>query len=322
MRKTAVALVTLVATSGCGGEAEQPPIETQPEIGAPAAAAELPERIVAERGGFIPEGIEYDATTGRILTGSLTEGTIFQIHPDGRVTPAITDPELVSSVGIEVDPVQNRLLVANSDRGAFDGSSQGQAKLGVYNLATGERLAMVDLGASIPNRPADATHFANDVTVAEDGTAYVTDTMQNVIYEVTPDYQASVLHRFPPTEGLGLNGIVYHPSGYLIVAGGSTLYKVPVDNPAATTAVSMPESVEGQDGLVWLPDGRLVITSNSENRVVALRSNDDWASAEIAGVAPFEGQGTTAAVADGDVYVVQPHFADQDPPVVLRVTFQ
>jgi sugar lactone lactonase YvrE len=322
MRNITVVLAVLAVTSACGGEAEEPVVETQTATEAAAPAAEIPERIVAERGGFIPEGIEYDPASGRFLTGSLAEGTIFQIHPDGRVTPAVTDPELVSSVGIEVDSTRNRLLVANSDRGAFDGSSQGQAKLGVYNLATGERLAMVELGATIPNRPADAAHFANDVAVAEDGTAYVTDTMQNTIYEVGPDYQASVLHRFEAPESLGLNGIVHHPSGYLLVAGGSTLYKVPVDDPAATSQVSVPEAVEGQDGLVWMPDGRLAITSNSQSRVVALRSTDDWATAEVAGVGSFEGQGTTAAVAGNDVYVVQPHFADQDPPVVQRVTFQ
>jgi hypothetical protein len=74
--------------------------------------------------------------------------------------------------------------------------------------------------------------------------------------------------------------------------------------------------------MVWMPDGRLAITSNSQSQVVALTSNDDWATAQVVGVAPFEGQGTTAAVVGSDVYVVQPHFADQDPPTVERVTFQ
>lgn len=317
MLKKALLVAVLAAAPACGGDAEQPASDSSPESAIPAST--LPATIVAERGGFIPEGVEYDPASGRLLTGSLSEGTIFQIHPDGRVTPVITDTELVSSVGIEVDTLRNRLLVANADFGAFSGASQGQAKLGAYDLATGERLAMVELGATIPNRPADATHFANDVAVAEDGTAYVTDTMQNVIYRVGPDYQASVLHRFSG-EGVGPNGIVHHPSGFLLVAGGSTLYKVPVDNPAATSPVTVPEAVEGQDGLVWMPDGRLAITSNSQSRVVALRSNDEWATAEIAGVGAFEGQGTTAAVVGDDLYVSHPHFADQDPPTFSRVT--
>ena len=98
--------------------------------------------------------------------------------------PFIRDAELVSSVGIEADEPRDRLLVANSDRAAFGGAAAGHAKLGVYNLTTGERLAMVDLGAML-GTPAPAKFFANDVTVDGDGNAYVTDTMNGVVYRVT-----------------------------------------------------------------------------------------------------------------------------------------
>ena len=78
----------------------------------------------------------------------------------------------------------------------------------------------------------------------------------------------------------------------------------------------------GQDGMVWTAEGLLAIVSNSESRVVALTSVDEWATAELAGVATYEGQATTAATVDGDIYVVHPHFADEDPPSVERVTLQ
>ena len=316
--RSLVLTAATLAIAGCGS----PDTETTESPGEAApAAAELPARIVAERGGFIPEGVEYDAERGRLLTGSLSEGDIVQIHADGRVTPVITDPDLLSSVGIEVDAPRDRLLVANSDRAVFDGSGPGQARLGVYDLNTGTRLAMVDLAATVSDPP-NPGYFANDAVSAPDGTIYVTDTFQNVIYRVSPDYQASLWHRFPPTEGLGLNGIVYHPSGYLLVAGGAVLYKVPISDPAATTPVTLPEAVEGQDGMVWTADGRLAIVSNSGSRVVALSSNDEWATAQLAGVAPFTGQGTTGAVVGDAIYVVQPHFADAEPPVVERVTFR
>jgi sugar lactone lactonase YvrE len=320
MRTPSFFVVALTAAlAACGG----PEAETEPagEAAAPAAA-ELPARIVAQRGGFIPEGVEYDAERNQLLTGSLSEGDIFMIHGDGMVMPLITDPDLVSSVGIEVDAPRDRLLVANSNSQVFQGAGPGQARLGVYDLNTGTRLAMVDLAATIPNPPANATYFANDAVAAPDGTIYVTDTMQNVIYRVTPDYQASVWHRFPPSADLGLNGIVYHPSGYLLVAGGSVLYKVPIANPASLTAVTLPEAIEGQDGMVWTEDGRLAIISNSQSRVVGLSSNDDWATAQLAGVASFTGQGTTGAAVGNDIIVVMPHFADADPPTFERVTLR
>ena len=290
---------------------------------AAAPACAMPDCIRAQRGGFIPEGIEYDTDNRRFLTGSLAEGSIFRIGEDGSVTAVIEDPDLVSSVGIEVDEERDRLLVTNSDSGVFGGQSKGHAKLGVYNLNTGERLAMVDLGATLGAGP-DATFFANDVTVGDDGTIYVTDTMQNVLYRVGNDYQASLFHRFMPTgEGFAVNGLVHHPGGYLLVAemGGGNIYKVPVADPASTTRVTLPEPVAGADGLTWMAGGSLAAVLNSTSRVVALASNDDWASARVADVATFEGQATTGATVGNEFYVVQPHFADQDPPMILRAKF-
>lgn len=319
-----VLTTTCLLLAGCGGSETAVDAPAAPEVVEEAAppSAMPPAMIVTERGGFIPEGIEYDATAGRFLTGSLSEGTIFEIHEDGTVAPVVTDDELVSSVGIEVDEPRNRLLVANSDRAVFDGSGSGQAKLGVYDLASGERLAMVDLAAAIPDAPADAAYFANDVAVADDGTAYITDSRMGVIYAVGPDYEASILHQFDPAAEVALNGIEYHPSGYLLVASGATLFKVPLDDAAATAEVALPETIAGQDGIVWTGDGRLAVVSNSESRVVALTSADDWATAQLAGVAPYEVQATTAAAVGDDIYVVHPHFNDEEPPSVEHVTFR
>ena len=84
-------LVTAVAAAvfvGCGVEPEPP--SPEPESSMPEADASMPTpglppaMIVAERGGFIPEGVEYDTANGRILTGSLSEGSIFHIHNDAR----------------------------------------------------------------------------------------------------------------------------------------------------------------------------------------------------------------------------------------------
>ena len=331
MRQTiAFFAAACAALAACSPEPESPTAESPPPSppAAPAPPAAPPavassDVITVERGGFIPEGIEYDEDNGRFLTGSLAEGTIFVIERDGRVVPFIRDAELVSSVGIEVDEERDRLLVANSDRAVFgDQNATGHAKLGVYHLMTGERLAMVDVGATVA---APARHFANDVTVDGEGNAYVTDTFANAIYRVTPAYEPSVLHRFTDLpQGVQLNGIVHHSGGYLLVVAGDRIYKVPVANPAGTTQVNVSEPVGGQDGIVLTADGRLVATSNSatEPRLVAFRSNDNWASAERAGVAVLNGQATTAAVVGDDIWAVHPPFGDAEPPTIERGVFR
>jgi len=329
MRMTIAFVAAAVLAAGCAPEPESPTAESAPPTPPAAAPATRPlanatvNVITAERGGFIPEGIEYDEDNGRFLTGSLAEGTIFVIERDGRVVPFIRDAELVSTVGIEADEDRDRLLVTNSNSAVFnDQSASGHAKLGVYHLTTGERLAMVDLGATIG---APARYFANDVTVDAAGNAYVTDTFANAIYRVTPSYEASVLRRFTDLpQGALLNGIVYHDGGYLLTVAGDRIYKVPVANPAGTTQVNVSEPVGGQDGIVLTDDGRLVATSNSqtEPRLVAFTSNDNWSSAQRAGVAILNGQATTAAIVGAEIWAVHPHFADAEPPTIERGNFQ
>lgn len=292
---------------------------------AAVAADSEPALITLKAPGSLPEGIEYDAKNKRFLVGSLSEGTVYTVAADGTRKPFIQDPDLKSSVGIEADEERNRLLVANSDSAVFRGQGAGQAKLGIYDLTSGKRLAMLDLAAVGPK---DAkSHFANDVAVAKDGSVYVTNTMARVVYKVDSKNNVSVV--VPNDFGAGqvmLNGIEAHPSGYLLVAESMSgdLYKVPLSNPAGLTKVKLPEQVTGADGIVWHPEGCLIVVRNDASRsVIALKSTDDWATAKVDARGQFSTQGTTAAVKDGSVYVVQPYFADAKAnPVIEHVTLK
>ena len=53
------------------------------------------------------------------------------------------------------------------------------------------------------------------------------------MYKVDKYYRATVLIDFGLDAEFGLNGIEYHPAGYLILASPGTgeLIRVPVDNP-------------------------------------------------------------------------------------------
>ena len=278
-----------------------------------------PLSIVTERAGFIPEGIEFDNVNNRFLTGSLADGTIYEITYDGRLLPAFTSPDLISSVGIEVDEPRNRLLVANSDRS----SPTGAAMLGVYELDSGSQLAMVDLTASIADEPDNANHFANDVVVGDSGVVFVTDSSQNIVYRVDPDYRASVLVNFGSDSPFGLNGLEYHSAGYLILVSPGTgqLIKVPVANPDSSSVIEIDYPASGGDGLVWASDGTLASISNNSSSVSKYRSDDNWSSARLVGMASFEGQATTGAAVGDYIYVVQPHLADDQLPVILRAEF-
>lgn len=323
IRSSILVIVCCGLVASCAEESETLPKVSAVPTTAVQSAGGWPDVIVAERNKFLPEGVEYDQQGARFLVGSLREGSVYLLERDGSLTPFVEDSELVSSVGIEIDQQRGRLLVANSDSSIFGGSGTGQAKLGVFDLKTGTRLAMVDLAATLEDRTAETVVFANDVTVDDRGTIYVSDTRARVIYRVDQDYKASVFHRFAKTTDFAPNGLVYHPSGFLLIAGGEDLYKLSLDESGDASSrasrVQISEAISGADGIVWRSDGELAIVANRINRVVVLESNDDWTSASLVGTAAYEVMATTVAVVGDELYVVHPHFQDDGLPSVERV---
>jgi sugar lactone lactonase YvrE len=237
--------------------------------------ASFPERIdfVAER--QYPEGIAYSSQLDRFLVTSIPLGKIGTVSTDGRYEDLLTDPGFIAGIGMKV--VDGRVFVCNSDQGrsvrSTPETTRQKAELLVFNLSTRQLERRTDLAALIP---AAEPNFANDVTIAPDGTAYVTDSFSPVIYKVTAAGVASVLVRddvrfASPT--FGLNGIAYHPDGYLIVAntGQRKLYKIDLQNSNAISEVTGTGSLPG-DGLTFLNNDLYVVTGG--NRVAQVRSTD------------------------------------------------
>ncbi len=274
----------------------------------PAAFAQddgAPNEVVVEREGLFPEGIEWDAQRGHFLLGSLAEGTIFEVQDDGTITPLIENDKLMASVGIHIDAANDRLLVCNNNPAVFAGPvEEGPiATLMAFDLETGEELFYADLSDLYEGD----RHFANDVTVDAAGNAYVTNSFAPVIFQVDPEGNASIFledERFAG-EGFNLNGLDYHPDGYLLVAKANTgqLFKVPVDSPQDMTEVELDRAINGADGLVLREDGTLFAVVASQT-VVALQSADGWQTASVVAESELAQPATTAALRDGEVYAI------------------
>jgi sugar lactone lactonase YvrE len=284
-----------------------------------AQESELPDQVLIQHPGLFPEGIEWDAVGSRFLVGSLSEGTIYAVADDGTLTPFIEDDDLRSSVGIHIDAERNRLLVCNSDRS--EEPQDPVISLMAYDLETGERLFAADLASVAP----EGNHFANDVTVDGEGNAYVTDSFSPVIYKVDLEGTPSVFledEQFASTS-FGLNGIDFHPNGYLIVGKGSdnALFKVPLDDPASFTQVTISGSFMGPDGL-FLEAGGDLIAVGPPSAVYILSSEDDWQTATVVTQATTEQQATTVTVRNDEVYAVQAHLdgmGSDTPPDVFEI---
>jgi sugar lactone lactonase YvrE len=257
-----------------------------------------------------PESVTWSAKQGKFFVSSVRHGTVGAVTPDGRYTPFIADDKLVSTVGLLIDDERNTLWVTNSDPGAGDrttAATQGQlAGIATYNAMTGKRLAYYDLG-----HLSEGTHLANDVALDADGNAYVTDSFAPVIYRISKAGEASIFAESPlfkDADGFNLNGIAFHPDGYLLVGkyNSGDLFRVTIADPKRIERVKLPQALKGADGFSLVDAQHLVVVLNlGADKTVELVSTDGWASAQIARETKSATSMPTAATRAGkDVWVL------------------
>ncbi len=280
--------------------------------------------------GAYPEGIAWNPRAGAFLVSSLRGGQLGLVYPDGRYRRFSTGKGLITTSGMLVDAERNRVLVCNEDVGvslsSVPGTRNRVAQVLEFNLDTGALQQTYDL-SSLSRGPT----LANDLALDAQGNIYVTDSFQPQIYKVDrATRQVSILvrsARLMPAEVPAavqgtqpyLNGIVYHPDGYLIAADYTRglLWKVTLDSAPAISEIRLPQRLKGPDGLRLKNAHELVIVQSfpgakgsMSGDVTLLSSNDGWASAYITAVAtPSELDGPTgAALRDGEVWVVNSRY--------------
>ena len=308
-----------------------------PDAVAPAA----PATVVFTQAGLYPEGVQYDAANSRFLVTSLTTGRVGQVKDDGTYSTAFPDdPKLVSAIGLYLDEPRNRVLAAVSDPGANQARStaatQGKlARLAIFNRSAPTAApVVVELGALRPN----VGHFANDIAVDAQGNAYVTDSFSGIIYKVDAvTNTASVFVESPqfaaPAGAFGLNGIVFHPDGYLLVvkSDDGKLFKVPLATPATFTTVATTQNLKDGDGLLLQDNNTLQVVSNQQAKVFRLVTTNGFGAAALSGTFATKAEfPTTLTRRDGNSYVLYANldalFSGRMPAVsqysINRVTFQ
>jgi len=291
--------------------------------------AATPSKITVPQRALSPEGIQYDETNKRFIVSSRTQGRIGTVRDDSTYTQLADDPRLVSTIGLNLDASRQRLLAAVSDIGVNTTRSTATtlrklAALAIFNPSSGALTSYVDLGALRPALP----HFANDIAVDAQGNAYITDSLSPIIYKVDAAGVATVFlenSQLSGGTGFGLNGIVYHPDGYLLTAKTSdgTLYKVPLATPTAFAAVTSSQSLVGADGLLLLDNNTLLVVAGSQNTVFRMASTDAWATTRSSGsFATGAVSATTITRRNGsDAFVLYPYTATSPRFAITKAVF-
>ncbi|MBW7676367.1 gluconolaconase [Chryseobacterium chendengshani] len=264
-----------------------------------------------------PEGIAYDSNADVYFVSSARLGSVGKVTPAGVYSLLINDPTFKSTYGVKVHPDGKRLFVcvgdANYSKFTSSETRKKMARLVGIDIATGKKTDDIDLSKLVPGK-----HFANDLTFDSQQNAYITDSFSNVIYKVTPTGEASVFadSSMFKTEGVGLNGIVFHPSGYLLTvsSGTGSLYKIDLNNSKNITKVATEQFFMNGDGLLLTENRKLVVVQNGgSDKIYELTSEDNWSSAKLSAstlVADRFTYPSTAAMAKDKIWIMNAKFSE------------
>ncbi|MGI5401322.1 SMP-30/gluconolactonase/LRE family protein [Streptomyces sp. CA-135486] len=231
-----------------------------------------------------PEGIAADPRTGDLYVGSYSTGAVYRITPSHRTAevflPADTDGRSTAN-GLKVDRA-GRLWVTDSTAG-----------VAVYDIRERRLLARFDVQG-------EEGLFVNDLAIAPDGSAYLTDSVRAVIYRVTPAQLAytmagsgrsTLTARFDLSAAIGppardtytLNGIVTDPSGrYLLTPdmSGGHLYRVDLASGEIRRVALRGGTMQAADGLE-LRHGTLWVAHNTSNTITRWHLSPDGTKARL-----------------------------------------
>ncbi|MFI1162591.1 SMP-30/gluconolactonase/LRE family protein [Streptomyces sp. NPDC020801] len=229
-----------------------------------------------------PEGIALDPRTGDAYVGSYTTGAVYRAAAGRRSAevflPAGADGRQTAN-GLKADRA-GRLWVIDSTAG-----------VDVYGMRDRALLARFRV-------PGDGPRFVNDLAIAPDGTAYLTDSTRAVVYAVTPadlararngsgslrvSHDLSRVRDARTSEALTLNGIVADPAGRHLLAvdmTGGGLYRIGPESGRVRQVALHGGDLKHGDGLE-LSHGTLWAAHNAVNTISRWRLTGDATAARL-----------------------------------------
>jgi sugar lactone lactonase YvrE len=276
---------------------------------------------------FFPEGSTVDAA-GNFYVGSMDLGSIVKI-PAGTTAAesfidADEDNELVSVLGLFADDVTNTLWVCSSDAGNAQRSGTAPVAIKAFELDTGAFVTSYAWpefsGEAVEG--ATVNGFCNDITVADDGTLYATDSWYPRILRLAEgetELEEWVVSDVFPQDQWHLNGIdVDEASGtvYAVENHPGALYAIEIDGDGSAgtvTEIATSRPLLSPDGLKVVGEGLLAAAEGQPGGMVTIEVAGDSGtvrriSTGLDGIATF-------AMLDGSAWLVEnqgDHFWNPD----------
>ena len=207
---------------------------------------------------LIPEGITYDPPTQQFFVSSINKEKVVAVNDKGSARDFLKTGQdgILQTLGMKVDVQKRRFwVVSNKDAG-----NNHQSAVHVFDIESGKLIKKFFLIK-------DTAHLFNDIALAGNGDAYITDSYSHVIYTVPADL--SVLRPFAESASFlrGSNGLVVSPDNsllYVATSNGITVINFqtldirPIRNPTNIPA-------GGIDGLVFYKGSLFGIINSKDN---------------------------------------------------------
>ena len=286
------------------------------------AASAAPRSDIRIDGAHIfPESMSSTAD-GTVYVGSIW-GVVYRAKPGAAMAEPWAQPEGVLSIlGVLADPAHGTLWICSTPNNFRNPPVAGTSAVMALDLKTGKQ----QKGAWPFPAPASA---CNDITIAKDGTAYVTDTPNGRIFTVKRG--AKALELFAQDDRLkGIDGIVFSGDGTLyanIVTKGQLVRidRGPDGKFSDVTVLKLSQPVAGPDGFRLISGHRFLLAEGNSGKVDEATIDGDDATIKVLQeglVSPpgVTAVGKTAYAIEGKIgYLIDPKLKGQEPgPFFVR----
>lgn len=270
-----------------------------------------------------PESLS-SASDGTIYTGSM-KGVVFRAPPGAATAEPWIRPTpengILSLLGVLADERSNTLWLCSSPSPLRTPPAVGVASLMAFDLKSGAQKGVYPFPA-----PASA---CNDITIADNGDAYASDTPNGRIFRLKAGGKALELFADDPRLK-GIDGIVFGGDGalYMNIVSKGQLMRVDRGSDGAMTGLTeltLSQPVAGPDGFRLIKGNRFLLAEGNSGRVDEVVIDGDHAVITVLkeglvsppGVAVV---GHTAYALEGKIlYLIDPKLKGQDPgPFLVR----